>query len=393
MKIAIDAGHGLGTAGKRTFVFEGSFMHEHEFNREVANYLAQELSKHQVIFTHWTYGDLDRSLFDRCKIANDFNADLFVSIHANAAKCETWHEANGVETYYYSNSIEGKKLASCIQENVVNELERNDRGIHPKRYYVLQHTNMPAVLVECGFMTNKAESRLLIYNNFRRAMAICISRAINEYIKPKKWTYSKKGKIDIIELDPNILQTMLTKKTNRLLANTNFVTGMFTCGGKVCDTLIQDGKYLARKVWWTKAKGTFIIYNDGSVEIKTVRKIKDISNIKIAFQGFNLNYEANGSNCLYNSVLAEGFLADVMRWCQRSGVGFNPVLNKVIIISAETTGAGMRLIMRDAGCIDDNGDTIAICEDSGAQFGLAVNGELKYGNADVRQYHILSWED
>lgn len=110
--------------------------------------------------------------------ANDWDADIFVSIHCNSAEAE---EACGTETFAYAlDGSEGEKLATCIQEQIVDALNSVDRGVkaNPK-LYVLRYTAMPAVLVELGFISNASDEQLLAnrQDDFARAVA----RGVTDY--------------------------------------------------------------------------------------------------------------------------------------------------------------------------------------------------------------------
>ncbi len=120
----------------------------------------------------------DRQGLTVTETANDWDADIFVSIHCNSAEAE---EACGTETFAYAlDGGEGEKLATCIQEQIVDALNSVDRGIkaNPK-LYVLRYTAMPAVLVELGFISNASDEQLLAnrQDDFARAVA----RGVTDY--------------------------------------------------------------------------------------------------------------------------------------------------------------------------------------------------------------------
>lgn len=111
-----------------------------------------------------------------CDQANTWPADVFVSIHCNAAN----GNARGTETYCYSPFSQGGKLAQCIQTQIVNSLHTVDRGVKSMSgLIVLKHTQMPAVLVEVAFIDNDADAALLTekWDDFARAIA----RGITDY--------------------------------------------------------------------------------------------------------------------------------------------------------------------------------------------------------------------
>lgn len=113
--------------------------------------------------------------------SNDWNADIFVSIHCNAFN----GNASGTETIYYEFSDAGKKLATTIQNQIVSTLGTVDRGIKNKiaggyDAYVVKYTDCPAVLVETAFIDNLSDHYLLI--NKEDDFARAIARGITDYI-------------------------------------------------------------------------------------------------------------------------------------------------------------------------------------------------------------------
>ena len=95
----------------------------------------------------------------RCDVANRAGAHIFLSIHADSF---TRPEARGTTGYYYSKgSGAGQKLADCIRRNLVEQLGTPSRGTQPCNFYVVKHTDMPATLIELGFISNKDEEKLL----------------------------------------------------------------------------------------------------------------------------------------------------------------------------------------------------------------------------------------
>ena len=96
----------------------------------------------------------------RCEVANQIGADIFISIHADSF---TRPEARGTTGYYYGKSTSGRgqKLADCIRRNLVEQLGTPSRGTQPCNFYVVKNTDMPATLIELGFISNKEEEKLL----------------------------------------------------------------------------------------------------------------------------------------------------------------------------------------------------------------------------------------
>ena len=111
-----------------------------------------------------------------CETANEWPADIFVSIHCNAAS----GDARGTEVEIYPGSDASSKLGQCIQSQIVSSLGTVDRGLKERPgLIVLKHTDMPAVLVETAFIDNDDDAQLLANNqdDFARAIA----RGITDY--------------------------------------------------------------------------------------------------------------------------------------------------------------------------------------------------------------------
>ncbi|SDM72130.1 N-acetylmuramoyl-L-alanine amidase [Bacillus sp. OK048] len=175
MKFMLDAGHGYNTAGKRTI--DG--MREYEFTSKVAAIARDILSTYQNVTVYFAHSDdRDVPLQERTNAANRLNVDAYVSIHANAYG-STWNDANGIETYVYTtNHQETYQLAQKVQNNMVSLTGLRNRGVKTANFHVLRETKMPAILVECGFMTNRNEAALMRSDNYQRKCAQAIVNAL-----------------------------------------------------------------------------------------------------------------------------------------------------------------------------------------------------------------------
>ena len=154
----IDAGHGPDTPGKRS---PDGTLREFMFNGAVSNRLKEflETDGFTVIFSHDNIRDVPLS--ERILFANKEKVDAFVSIHANAYGT-TWNDAYGIETYTsLLPSDTSKKMAYCVQQSLILRTGGKSRGVKKADFAVLLRTTMPAILVECGFMTNLKEAKLL----------------------------------------------------------------------------------------------------------------------------------------------------------------------------------------------------------------------------------------
>jgi N-acetylmuramoyl-L-alanine amidase len=188
--IALDDGHGMETAGKRTPKFaDGSFMHENEFNKAVVNKVAKKLEKYidiEVMFTAPT--DKDTPLRERSSLANKIKADILISVHANAFDGYfKGADPSGVSTHIYTNpSKDTLRLAQCVHKNLIKGTTQFDRGILKSNFHILRETNMPAILIESAFMDNIREARLLRTEEFRAEVATEIVQGILEYFNIKE---------------------------------------------------------------------------------------------------------------------------------------------------------------------------------------------------------------
>ncbi len=118
-------------------------------------------------------------VIDRCDIANNARAAIFVSVHNNAHTTQTAH---GTETWHYPGSTLGTLLATYIQSELIKQISIHNRGVKSTYDFgVLNGTNMPAVLVEGAFVSNPDEARLLLSPTFRQSMALGIFNGIDKY--------------------------------------------------------------------------------------------------------------------------------------------------------------------------------------------------------------------
>ncbi len=176
--VIIDAGHGGQDPG--TIGIGG--VREKDIVLPISLDVAEELRKQGVEVRMTRDRDYFVSLQGRTDLANKIDADLFVSIHANAINLSR-PDVNGLETYYYQS---GRRLAEVIHWNILNSVPIKNRNIRRARFFVLRRSKMPAVLVEVGFLTGAEDSARLKNPNHRRQMAKAIARGIIQYIKQNK---------------------------------------------------------------------------------------------------------------------------------------------------------------------------------------------------------------
>lgn len=165
-KIAIDAGHGLYTAGKRCMKsLDPKETREWVMNSRIAEKLDDLLDDYEceVLRTDDMDGSDDVSLANRCKAANDWKADIFISIHHNAGA--NGSTAGGTVIYYYSSKAERKQQSQRLYDAIVAETKlvgnRSSKVIHYP-YYVIKNTDMPAFLIENGFMDSSVDVPIIL---------------------------------------------------------------------------------------------------------------------------------------------------------------------------------------------------------------------------------------
>lgn len=182
--IALDAGHGLKTPGKRT----PDGIHEWELNDKVRDKVVEFLKDYDVsfIFTDNNEGNTDESLASRLKKYLDAKVDVFVSIHHNAFT-STWNSATGVEVWVdLNNTAEDMKLAEAIYKNLPKYTGLKGRGIKKENWWVINQNKIPAVLVEGGFMDSKNDYKVITSEKGQEAYARAVAEGLIEYLKLTK---------------------------------------------------------------------------------------------------------------------------------------------------------------------------------------------------------------
>ena len=175
--IVIDPGHGGVDGG---CVFEDVL--EKDINREIAWSVAKKLRNmgYQVILVR--QGDDYVDKMDRVEKANRKNAILYISIHQNS--CE-YSSVSGIETWYDENDSTGdsRRLAQCVQQETVKTTGAVERELVPDtELCVLNKSNMPACLIETGFLSNKQERDKLSTEEYREQVAEGIVKGITLYL-------------------------------------------------------------------------------------------------------------------------------------------------------------------------------------------------------------------
>lgn len=181
--IIIDPGHGgedFGTHSLGTPKYQEKYLNL-STAQLVRGYLQQ--FGYKVIMTR--NDDTFIPLDQRASFANDIKPKLFVSVHFNSAPSR---EAEGIEVFYFRNeddktrSTQSKQLAQAILDKTLKNTNAKSRGVKHGNYAVLRQTNMPAVLIEGGFLTSEAEMEKIKDANYLKSLALGIAQGIQEYI-------------------------------------------------------------------------------------------------------------------------------------------------------------------------------------------------------------------
>lgn len=175
-RVFIDPGHG----GKDPGAI-GNGLQEKDIVLKISLKVGEILKRHNVEVIYSRTADTFRELFDRANMANKVNADIFVSMHINAF---TSTNVRGVETFSHTGSTRGAVLAKNIQDQLaLDKIFTVNRGTKTANFAVLRLTNMPAVLVELGFISNYYDAEIL--RKKQSEIAESIAKGILNYLDIK----------------------------------------------------------------------------------------------------------------------------------------------------------------------------------------------------------------
>lgn len=188
--IVIDAGHGVPDEGAQS----RNGTTEAETNLKIAIKLQNllEQSGCNVILTRSDENaiyDLDSKtlkqkkisdIHNRVKIGNESSADAFVSIHLNKIPQQQY---DGWQTFYKSNSEQGKKLATLIQSNLNESIPKENNRVAKtiENIYIIKHVEVPIAIVECGFLSNEEEEKKLLEDSYQDRLAWGIYNGIIDF--------------------------------------------------------------------------------------------------------------------------------------------------------------------------------------------------------------------
>ncbi len=174
--VVIDPGHGGIDYGAIR-----SGINEKDITTDVSARVAKMLRSDG--YTVYMTRDEDKtvSLQERVDFSEERNPDIFVSIHVNSSEGTT---ATGIETHYYHDYSIG--LAKVVHAAMAKHINSKDRGLFKSKFYVINHTTVPAILVEIGFISNEEEREDLISDKRKQATAKAIVEGIKNYYKQQQ---------------------------------------------------------------------------------------------------------------------------------------------------------------------------------------------------------------
>ena len=188
--VVIDAGHGgtdPGSIGYKTKI------HEADLNLKLAKMLQKKL-KHAGINVIMTRND-EKAMLEgsgkkwkqedmalRKQLIKNTRPNLVLSIHQNSY---TNHTFRGAQVFYDKTSDISKQIANCIQEEFKKDLDKSIKSTSPGNYFMLKCTYAPSVIVECGFLSNAEDEKLLLTEDYQNKIVDCIYKGIVNFLQKK----------------------------------------------------------------------------------------------------------------------------------------------------------------------------------------------------------------
>jgi N-acetylmuramoyl-L-alanine amidase len=282
--VAIDAGHGMHTAGKRTVKMskdlyidgklvrkKGLTIRENEWNRGVSKYLSAALKRCGIdtMFTADMTGKTDIALSTRASKANAAKADILISNHYNAiGSCAKWQtRVKGLLVMHTKNSSSNSiKLGNLAVKHLEKDINyeysyglMKDVDMSGFTLAILRQTTMPAILIEYGFMDYEKEAKLMLDKKHQEKCAEAVAKAVCEYfgvtyIEKKEETYKVKY-VKILK-DVNI--------HSKADFNSSSVVGKVTAGGAY--TVVETIKKTGTDMYKLKS-GVYITASPKYVEV------------------------------------------------------------------------------------------------------------------------------
>lgn len=387
MKIFIDPGHNYSGADTGAI---GNGLREQDITYFVGSYLAKYLSDSgfEVKCSRNKLADnvaatLNRSINYRYMQANDWKADIFISLHCDSASDKN---ARGAHICVYNENSTAASLASAIMPHLLKiGLDgRSKQIVERKDLGVLKYTNMPAVLIETGFITNAENANLM---RSPEVIARTIFEGICEFtgvtFKSESFKYEKIGTTHIVYADPLKLGCIIADRKASDINIANFINGSYFMnqadGTTFCQhILVDNGKVLSNYPTHGKAVTTLCVFYDGVVQIKKISDVTKERGLKFAISGASLDdYKAEGF---------AGKFSDIARKTARTYIGYRKKDNKIVICVRPATDINRaRETFKNLGV--DKGLTL----DGGGSACMRVRGDWKV-KSDRQINSVVMWE-
>ena len=252
-KIALDAGHGLYTAGKQT----PDGIKEWTLNDKVRDKIVANLKDYDCTFIHVdnNEGKKDESLSARVKKYMDAKANVFVSIHHNAYTGK-FTKVTGLEVYTDNNpTAKDVELAGLIYNRMVKYIGLKGRGVKRADFTVIDQDKIPAVLCEGGFMDGTDDYKVITSSKGQDAYARAVAEALIEFLdlKKKPTTTTTKPAETKKEDTPFVVKVDIRNLNIRKGPGTNYATtGSYTGIGAF--TIVETKAGAGSKAGWGKLK-------------------------------------------------------------------------------------------------------------------------------------------
>ncbi len=180
--IVIDAGHGGTDPGAQR-----GYVKEKDLTLAIAQKTRDKLVENGVKVVMTRGDDTFIPLPERVSITNNLKPDLFLSVHINSL--ESSNDIHGIETYYQTDV--SKPLAQQVHDSLVTELAAPNRAIRRAKFYVINRAEVPAVLAEVGYISNKAERDKLVSEDYQEKIAGALAKGAILYVKQHSSVASK----------------------------------------------------------------------------------------------------------------------------------------------------------------------------------------------------------
>ena len=174
--VVLDAGHGGSDTGAI-----GANIYEKDITLDITKRVEKILKEKGYDVKMTRTDDSYVSLQDRVTFSESYSPDIFVSVHVNSS---VKPEITGIETHYYHQ--ESMSLAQTVHASLASTIHSNDRGLFKSKFYVINHTTSPAILIEIGFISIEEERNQMLSETRKQQTAQSIADGIQKYLQQYK---------------------------------------------------------------------------------------------------------------------------------------------------------------------------------------------------------------